>query len=89
VNSSSSGLLLLQERRLCRLFTRSSSLAYTNFNCHMGEAYWEMGIFDAAVEQFQLASEKEQNPFEAAFILGLFFKKENSGMKLAGFSREL
>lgn len=55
----------------------SSSLAHPNFNYHMGEAYREMGFFDAAVEQFQLALEKGQNPFDAAYMLGLFFKQEN------------
>jgi tetratricopeptide (TPR) repeat protein len=55
----------------------SSGLAYPNFNYHMGEAYWEMGFFDHAQKQFQLALEKGQNPFESAFKLGLSFKRAN------------
>lgn len=54
----------------------SSNLAYPSFNYNMGEAYREMGFFDDAVEQFQLALKKGQNPFEAAYKLGLFFRQE-------------
>jgi tetratricopeptide (TPR) repeat protein len=55
----------------------SPSLAYPNFNYYMGLACREMGFFDDAVEQFQVALEKGQNPFEAANMLGLFFKEKN------------
>ena len=54
-----------------------SALAYPDFDYHMGEAYWAIGSFGSAREQFQLALEKGQNPFEAAFKLGLSFKQEN------------
>ncbi len=54
-----------------------SGMAYPDFNYHMGEAYWEMGFFESAQEQFQLALEKGQNPFESASKLGIFFKQEN------------
>lgn len=50
-------------------------MAYPNFNYHMGEAYWEMGFFESAQDQFQLALEKGQNPFESAFKLGLSFEQ--------------
>ncbi len=55
----------------------ASGMAYPNFNYHMGEAYWEMGSFESAQEQFQLALEKGQNPFESAFKLGLAYKQKN------------
>jgi len=55
----------------------SSSLAYPNFNCYMGLACREMGFFDEAVEQLQVALEEGQNPFEAANMLGLLFKEKN------------
>ncbi len=54
-----------------------SSWAYPDFHYHMGEAYGEMGFLDGAIEQFQLALEKGQKPFEAAFLLGLLFQKQN------------
>ncbi|MDI6755329.1 MAG: tetratricopeptide repeat protein [Thermodesulfobacteriota bacterium] len=53
------------------------SKAYPSFNYHMGVACREMGFIDEAIEQFQVAlqKEKEQNPFEAANLLGLCFKE--------------
>lgn len=51
------------------------SKAYPNFNYHMGVACREMGFIDEAIEQFQVALEKEQNPFEAANLLGICFKE--------------
>jgi tetratricopeptide (TPR) repeat protein len=54
-----------------------SNFVYPDFHYQLGEAYLEMGSFDAAGEQFQLALENGQRPFEAAFMLGLLFKKEN------------
>jgi tetratricopeptide (TPR) repeat protein len=63
----------------------SSSLAYPNFNYNMGEAYREMGFFDDAVEHFQLALKKGQNPFEAAYKLGLFFKQEKKWNEACSF----
>ncbi|MBM4329824.1 MAG: tetratricopeptide repeat protein [Deltaproteobacteria bacterium] len=51
------------------------SKAYPSFNYHMGVACREMGFIDEAIEQFQVALEKEQNPFEAANLLGICFKE--------------
>jgi tetratricopeptide (TPR) repeat protein len=50
------------------------SAAYPNFNFNMGVACREMGFIDEAVEQFQIAFEKEQNPFEAAKLMGYCFR---------------
>lgn len=49
------------------------------FNFNMGVACREMGFFDDAVEQFQIAFEKGQKPFEAAHMSALCFKEK--GMK--------
>jgi tetratricopeptide (TPR) repeat protein len=46
------------------------------FNFNMGMACREMGFFDDAVEQFQIAFEKGQKPFEAAHMLALCFKEK-------------
>ena len=56
--------------------TAGPSKAYPNFNYHMGVACLEMGFIDEAIEQFQTALEKEQNPFEAAKLLSLCFRKK-------------
>jgi len=45
-----------------------------NFNFNMGVACREMGFFDDAVEQFQIALETNQSPFEAGYMIGLCFK---------------
>jgi tetratricopeptide (TPR) repeat protein len=36
----------------------------------MGVAYRELGFFDEAMEQFEVAVDKEQKPFEALSMLG-------------------
>jgi len=45
-----------------------------NFNYNLGVASREMGFMEDAIEQFQIALEKDQNPFEAANMLGLCHK---------------
>lgn len=57
--------------------TAGPSLAFPDFNYHMGVACKEMGFFDEAVNQFKIAIDQEQNPFEAASLLGLCFKEKN------------
>jgi len=47
-----------------------------NFNFNMGVACREMGLIDEAIEQFQIALERGQSPFEAANLLGLCFKEK-------------
>jgi tetratricopeptide (TPR) repeat protein len=55
----------------------SSSLAYPNFNYHLGVACREMGFIEEAAKHFQIALEKGQNSFEAAKMLGFLFKEKN------------
>ncbi|MCX5908217.1 MAG: tetratricopeptide repeat protein [Deltaproteobacteria bacterium] len=45
-----------------------------NFNYNMGVACREMGFFEDAVEQFNMAIATGQNAFEAANLLGLLYK---------------
>jgi tetratricopeptide (TPR) repeat protein len=47
-----------------------------NFNYNLGVASREMGFIEDAIEQFQIAMEKDQNPFEAANMLGLCYKEK-------------
>lgn len=47
-----------------------------NFNFNMGVACQEMGFFEDAVEQFQIAIQAGQNPLEAAIMLGLLYKEK-------------
>ena len=56
--------------------TSGPSLAFPDFNYHMGVACKEMGFFDEAVNQFKIAMDQGQNPFEAANQLGLCFKEK-------------
>lgn len=56
--------------------TAGPSKAYPNFNYHMGVACMEMVFIDEAIEQFQTALEKKQNPFEAAKLLSWCFKEK-------------
>jgi tetratricopeptide (TPR) repeat protein len=56
--------------------TAGPSKAYPKFNYHMGVACREMGFIDEAIEQFQVALEKEQNPFEAAKSLSWCYKEK-------------
>jgi tetratricopeptide (TPR) repeat protein len=57
--------------------TSSASLAYQNFHYYMGLACQEMGFIDEAIEQFQIALERGQNPFEAAHLLGLCYREKS------------
>ena len=56
--------------------TSGPSAVDPNFNYNLGVASREMGFVDDAIEQFQLALEKEQSPFEAAHMLGLCHKEK-------------
>lgn len=47
-----------------------------NFNYNLGVASREMGFMEDAIEQFRIALEKDQNPFEAANMLGLCYKEK-------------
>jgi len=53
-----------------------STRAYPQFNFHMGVACREMGFINEAIEQFQMAFEKGQNPFETAHLLGHCFREK-------------
>jgi tetratricopeptide (TPR) repeat protein len=53
-----------------------TSRVYPNFNFQMGVACREMGFYDEAVEQFQLALEKGQNPVDAAHFMGLCYREK-------------
>jgi len=53
-----------------------TSRVYPNFNFQMGVACREMGFYDEAIEQFQLALEKGQNPVEAAHFMGLCYREK-------------
>ncbi len=52
-------------------------LADPNWNYNMGVACRELGFFDDAIEHFRVAYEKRQNPFDAAYLLGLCFKEKD------------
>jgi len=56
--------------------TSGPSAVDPNFNYNLGVASREMGFLDDAIEQFLIALEKEQNPFEAANMLGLCYKEK-------------
>ncbi len=47
-----------------------------NFNYNMGVACREMEFIDDAIEQFQIALEKGQCPYEAANLLGICYKEK-------------
>jgi tetratricopeptide (TPR) repeat protein len=47
-----------------------------HFNYNMGVACREMGFLDDAIEQFQIALNQGQSPFEAANVLALCFKEK-------------
>lgn len=47
-----------------------------NFNFNIGVACRELGLIDEAIEQFQIAFERGQSPFEAANFLGLLFEEK-------------
>ncbi len=56
--------------------TSGPSVVDPNFNYNMGVASREMGFWDDAIEQFQIALENGQNSFEAANMLGLCCKEK-------------
>ncbi len=51
---------------------------YPNFHYHMGLACSEMGFRNEAIEQFQMAIEKGQNPFEAARLMDTILAEKAS-----------
>jgi len=53
-----------------------TSRVYPNFNFQMGVACREMGFMDEAIEQFQLALGKGQEPVEAAHLMGLCYREK-------------
>lgn len=55
--------------------TTGPSAVYPIFNYQMGVASREMGFLEDAVEQFKIAVEKRQNPFEAQRMLGICYKE--------------
>ncbi len=64
--------------------------AYPDFNYNMGVACREMGLIDQAIEQFHIAFESGQRPFEAAHLLGLcFLDKEQSDEARQSFQKAL
>ena len=61
-----------------------------HFNFNLGVASREMGFTDDAIEQFLIALEKDQNPFEAANLLGLCYKDKEQWEEAAqAFQRAL
>jgi tetratricopeptide (TPR) repeat protein len=55
----------------------ASSEANQSFYYYMGMACREMGFIDEAIEQFQTALKKGQNPFESARLLGLCYREKS------------
>jgi tetratricopeptide (TPR) repeat protein len=53
-----------------------TSRVYPNFSFQMGVACREMGFHDEAIEQFQTALEKGQNPLESAHFMGLCYREK-------------
>ena len=51
-------------------------MVYPHFNFSIGIAYRELGYCDEAIEQFGIAVEKEQKPFEALSMLGFCYKEK-------------
>ena len=47
-----------------------------HFNYTMGVAYRELGFCDEAIEQFEIAVQKRQKPFEALSMLGFCYKEK-------------
>jgi len=74
------------------------SVADPYFNYSMGVACREMGFLDDAVEQFQIAMSKGQNPFESASMLAFCFREKGmldearqtlqEALKMPGVSKE-
>ncbi len=55
-----------------------SDQVYSNYYYQLGLACLEMGFINEAVDHFQLAIEKGQNPLEAARLLGACFEQKGS-----------
>jgi len=53
--------------------TGGPNLANPYLNYNIGVAYHELGSFDQAIEQFKIAFELEQKPFEALSMLGFCY----------------
>ncbi len=51
---------------------------HPNFYYHLGLACLEMGFINEAIDQFQIAIEKGQNPLESARLLGTCFTQKGS-----------
>ena len=47
-----------------------------DWNFNMGVACRELGLIDDAIEHLRVSYEERQNPFEAAYLLGLCFKEK-------------
>jgi tetratricopeptide (TPR) repeat protein len=56
--------------------TGGPSIVDPHFNYSMGVACREMGFLDDAIEQFQIALEQGQNPFESATMLAFCFREK-------------
>ncbi len=63
--------------------TSGPSAADPNFNYNLGVASRELGFLEDAIEQFQVALEKNQNPFEAATMMGLCYKEKGQWSEAA------
>jgi tetratricopeptide (TPR) repeat protein len=53
------------------------SVVDPHFNYSMGVAYRELGFSDEAIEQFEIAAEKSQKPFDALSMLGFCYKEKD------------
>jgi tetratricopeptide (TPR) repeat protein len=79
--------------------TAAPNATYPDFNYNMGVACRETGFIDEAIEQFQIALEKGQNPFETAHLLGLCYCEKScwnearqsfeEALKVEGISQEM
>lgn len=58
--------------------TEHSDQVYPNYYYQLGLACLEMGFINEAVDHFQIAIERGQNPLEAARLLGTCFAQEGS-----------
>jgi tetratricopeptide (TPR) repeat protein len=63
--------------------TGGPSAVDPNFNYNLGVASRELGFLEDAIEQFQVALEKNQNPFEAATLMGLCHKEKGQWSEAA------
>jgi len=63
--------------------TSGPSAVDPNFNYNLGVASRELGFLEDAIEQFQIALEKNQNAFEAATLMGLCYKEKGQWSEAA------